>query len=60
MNGSIPFEAVQEAIHIAYLAGKNSLGKPVLSWIPPSSGTEDRKGSWFVTYTNTGSASEGE
>jgi hypothetical protein len=47
---TIPAEAVQEALHIAYLAGKNGLEQPQLFWIPPKSGTEDHKGNWIINY----------
>ena len=50
MITSIPSEAVQQAIHIAYTAGQNGLTVPRLTWIPPKGGTEDNRGNWFVDY----------
>lgn len=54
---NIPAEAVQQAIHIAYVAGQRGKGKPTLTWLPPKSGTDDFRGNWIIDYPDDTSAS---
>ena len=52
----IPAEAVQRAIHIAWEAGASGFRAPVLTWVPPNSGTDDPAGNWIVGYRPRGDA----
>jgi len=50
MEQRIPVEAVQKAIHMAYLAGKHGSEEPRFLWIPPKDATCDPAGNWITIY----------